>query len=82
MIRAIREDRTPNLLVMQYSADWVVENLLVIPKFFFTESMIELRKPLGPTARRAGWIGCNILLSKIPEDGKIPVVIKRHARSA
>jgi type II restriction enzyme len=30
---------------------------------------------LAQTARRAGWIGCNILLSKIPADAKIPVVV-------
>ena len=33
--------------------------------------MIERRKPLAPTARRAGWVGCNILLEKIPDSGKI-----------
>ncbi len=33
--------------------------------------MIEKRKPLSPTAKRAGWIGCNILLDTIPESGKI-----------
>lgn len=74
MMRAIRGDRTPNLLVMQYSASWSVSNLLLVPKFFFTESAIEKRKPLGLSARRAGWIGCNILLSQIPEAGKILVV--------
>ncbi len=33
--------------------------------------MIEKRKPLSPTARRAGWVGCNILLDTIPNSGKI-----------
>ncbi|GAB4496425.1 MAG: hypothetical protein OHK003_01500 [Anaerolineales bacterium] len=33
--------------------------------------MIEKRKALSPTARRAGWIGCNIDVSNIPEIGKI-----------
>jgi type II restriction enzyme len=33
--------------------------------------MIEKRKPLSSTARRAGWIGCNILLDTIPTSGKI-----------
>ncbi|MGB8324728.1 MAG: DpnI domain-containing protein [Candidatus Acidiferrum sp.] len=27
-----------------------------------------------PTARRAGWIGCNILLDKIPADARIPII--------
>lgn len=74
MIRAIRADRVPNLLVLQYSAAWCVMNLLLIPRTFFSESIIEKRKPLAPHARRAGWIGCNILLGRIATDGKIAMV--------
>lgn len=74
MIRSIRSDRVPNLLVLQYSADWVVRNLLLVPRFFLSESAIEKRKPLGPQARRSGWVGCNILLGQIPIDGRIDVV--------
>ncbi len=74
MIASIRGDRTPNLLLMQYSSTWLVQNLLLIPRVFLTESVIEKRKPLGPSARRAGWVGCNILLGQIPADGKIPVI--------
>nr|WP_253698308.1 DpnI domain-containing protein [Treponema denticola] len=32
------------------------------------------RKPLSNTARRAGWIGCNIDISKIPDAGKIFII--------
>ena len=74
MIRAIRSDRAPHLLLLQYTSDWCISNLLLIPRMFFTESVVEKRKPLSPTARRAGWIGCNILLNAIPEDGKIEMV--------
>lgn len=74
MIRAIRADRTPNLLLLQYSSAWFVQNLLLIPRMFFSESVIEKRKPLAQHARRAGWIGCNILLSEIPSDGKITLI--------
>ena len=35
------------------------------------QEIIEKRKPLAATARRAGWTGCNILLSQIPTSGKI-----------
>jgi type II restriction enzyme len=52
----------------------MVQDLLLVPRMFFTESVIEKRKPLGPNARRAGWIGCNILLGNIPPDGKIPMI--------
>ena len=74
MIRSIRADRIPNLFVLQYSSRWSIDNLLLVPRMFFSESVIEKRKPLGPVARRAGWVGCNILLAQIPPDGKIAVV--------
>jgi len=74
MVRAIRSDRVPNLLILQYSAGWHVNNLLLIPSFFFSETAIEKRAPLSLQARRAGWVGCNILLDRIPEDGKIAMV--------
>lgn len=74
MIRAIRSDNVPELLVLNYSSDWFVRNLLLIPSVFFSETVIEKRAPLSPTARRAGWVGCNILLERIPQDGRIAVV--------
>ena len=74
MLRAIRGDKTPNLLVLQYSSEWIVQNLMLVPRVFFSESVIEKRDPLTPLARRAGWVGCNILLSQIPADGKIALV--------
>ncbi len=74
MLRSIRSDRVPNLLILQYSSAWLVRNLLLIPSPFFAETVIEKRAPLGPNARRAGWVGCNILLDRIPQDGKIAVV--------
>ncbi len=74
MIEAIRTNRVPNLVLLHYTADWCVKNLVVVPRFFFTESVIEARPPLTQSARRAGWIGCNILLREIPPDGRITVV--------
>ncbi len=74
MLRAIRSDRVPNLLVLQYSADWLIKNLLLVPSVFFSETVIEKRPPLSPAAKRAGWVGCNILLNRIPPDGKISIV--------
>jgi type II restriction enzyme len=74
MVRAIRSDTVPNLLILQYSTEWLVRNLLLVPYVFFSESVIEKRAPLGPTAQRAGWVGCNIVLERIPRDGRIAVV--------
>jgi type II restriction enzyme len=60
---------------MKYDrAELVVTDLLVVPKQFFVKEVIEERKPLAPTARRAGWKGCNILLDRIPSSGKIFII--------
>jgi type II restriction enzyme len=65
----------PNLLLMNYNRNSLsVVNLFIVPKHFFVPEIIEQRKPLKSTARRAGWIGSNILLNKVPEIGKIHVV--------
>lgn len=59
---------------MQYSDNLQVVDFIFVPKFFFVPSIIEKRKPLPANARRAGWIGCNILYSEIPEQGKITII--------
>jgi type II restriction enzyme len=75
MKRAIVEDRTPNLYVLHYDlAAWAVRAVILVPHFAFALSAVERRPPLAPTARRAGWVGCNILLNKIPKDARIPIV--------
>lgn len=75
MIRAIQEERTPNLYALHYDkVSWRVENLILIPHFALLQSAIEPRKPLSSTARRAGWVGCFIALKNIPSDAKIHLV--------
>jgi type II restriction enzyme len=75
MKRAILSDRTPNLYVLHYDlTQWAVRTVILIPHFAFALSAIECRPALGPDARRAGWIGCNILLHKIPQDARIPII--------
>ena len=73
MIERITSLRNPHLFVMTYT-NWTVNNLLIIPKFFFVPDIIEKRKPLADTARRPGWTGCNIEIGKIPESGKIFII--------
>jgi type II restriction enzyme len=83
MRRAILTDRTPNLYVLHYDlTQWAVRTVILIPHFAFALSAIECRKPLAATARRAGWIGCNILLNKIPQDARIPIVEAGSPRPA
>jgi type II restriction enzyme len=76
MIERITSNENPDFLFLGYdlSAMQVVD-LMVIPKYFFVPEIIEKRKPLGPNARRAGWVGCNILLEQIPVQRRIPIVM-------
>jgi len=82
MMEAIKNDRTPNFFFMQYElATWSVKNLLLVPHFAFPPSAIIERKPLSPIARRAGWIGCNIALNRIPIEARISLVNERQIAS-
>ncbi|HLD31100.1 MAG TPA: DpnI domain-containing protein [Patescibacteria group bacterium] len=72
MIERLNSTNNPNFFFLNYSLqDYKVKNFVVIPKYFFVPEIIEKRKPLSEKARRAGWIGCNILLQDIPLSGKI-----------
>jgi type II restriction enzyme len=71
----LAESNNPNLLLMNYDLKSLsVVNLFIVPKHFFVREIIQARKPLAATARRAGWIGSNILLNRIPDSGKIHIV--------
>lgn len=72
-IDRVNSKTNPDLFVLQYSG-YEVRNLVVVPKYFFTPSIIEKRKPLSENARRAGWVGCNILYGQIPLQGKIKII--------
>jgi type II restriction enzyme len=74
-INRLRSDTSPNLILLQYNRKRrTVENLKVVPRYFFVPQAIERRAPLSLTARRAGWVGSNILLDRIPASGQIAVI--------
>ena len=75
MIERIMSVNNPNFFFMHYNkSNFQVENLVMVPKYFFSPEVIEKRKPLSGTAMRAGWTGCNILLRRIPNEGRIYIV--------
>lgn len=75
MIERIASNQNPDFFFLNYSkTDWTVKDFIIVPKYFFTPDIIEKRKPLVPTARRAGWVGCNILIEKVPKQGKISII--------
>ena len=75
MIERINSQNNPNFFFLNYEKkNLTVSNFLIIPKHFFVPEIIEKRKPLSDKARRAGWTGCNIDITKIPESGRIFLV--------
>lgn len=74
MIGRITSLDNPSFFFMHYDR-YEVNNLVIVPKCFFTPNIIEKRKPLDVNARRAGWEGCNILMKNIPSTAKIPVIL-------
>ena len=75
MIERITSNDNPDFFFMSYSKQELkVRDFVLIPKHFFVPDIIEIREPLAPTARRAGWIGCNILIDQIPKQGRIDII--------
>jgi len=72
MMSKLNNNEAPNFFLMSYEPLQLgVTNFLVIPKHFFVPQIIEKRQPLSQNARRAGWVGCNILLQNVPLAGRI-----------
>ncbi|WP_291340601.1 DpnI domain-containing protein [Acinetobacter sp. UBA801] len=76
-INAIENKSVPNFLIMEYSIEndcFKSKEVIFVPKVFITEEVIEKRKPLSESARRAGWTGYNLLFEPIPSYGKLHIV--------
>jgi hypothetical protein len=75
MMARIAVLETPTFLLMNYSReDSTVAAVATVHRVFITAESIFKRKPLPPTAKRAGWVGCNILMGAVPPEAKIGVV--------
>ncbi len=75
MLERITSPSCPSLFYLHYRpGDWTVQNLVLIPKYYLDASMIQARKPLAATARRAGWQGCIIRLDRLPPEGKLILI--------
>ena len=71
MVQRLMANNNPNFFFLTYDNSFMINDFMVIPKYFFVPSIIEKRSPLSDDARRRGWVGCNILMDNIPELGKI-----------
>ncbi len=75
MIDRINSDENPHFFFLTYDKiKWQVNNFIIIPKYYFTPEIIIKREPLGINAIRKGWVGCNINITKVPENGRIFLV--------
>lgn len=74
MMSRIESESVPTLMLLERNDKWQIQGLTAIHRLFLTPNVIEKRKPLAPTARRAGWVGCNIRLDLIIPDAQIKVV--------
>lgn len=72
MMTRLDESNSPHFFFMSYDlTQYAVKDFFLVPSHFLRPIAIEARKPLSLKAKRAGWVGCNILLSLVPEIGKI-----------
>lgn len=79
-IEAIHENNAPDYAFMSFDPNaWRVTELFIVPSHFMTPKVIEKRKPLSSDARRAGWVGSNILLDRIPEAGRVSLIENEEA---
>ncbi len=74
-VQMIREGLSPNWVFLQYDRDaFHVENVMIVPKHFMTPEIVERRQPLRERARRAGWVGSNLLIGQLSPDAQLYVV--------
>ena len=72
-LERITSSTNPNLFVLSYDKN-IIENLTLVPKYFFTPDTLKIRNPLSPKAKRPGYTGSYILYGNIPAQGKIRVI--------
>jgi type II restriction enzyme len=76
-IKAIRNGTIPNFAFLHYDKEnFVVRDLVLLPRYFMRPEIIEKRKPLKQEAKRHGWIGSSIIMDRLPFRAKIFVVYK------
>lgn len=81
MISRIFDGTAPTLLLMERSQDWQIVSFSAINSLFLTPDIIDRRQPLSASARRAGWVGCNIRLDRLAPGGEVHIVNNGVART-
>ena len=77
MLDAVLVNRSPNFFLLHYQLpEWMVRNLIVIPRFAISPSVIIKRPPLSATAERKDWIGYILNVGLIPASAKISLIVE------
>jgi len=81
MMRRIRAQEAPALMLMHYSPSWSVQRLVAVHPVFLTQVVVRKRaKPhIRPGTKQEYWM-CDLDLTRIPSDGKIVVVDNAKVR--
>ena len=67
-LNSINNSNNPSLMLLFYDEKaMAVVDFQIIHHSFITKKNIIPRKPLSPTAKRAGWQGCLIDIEKVPD---------------
>lgn len=67
LLDAVREKRCPEFVLLEYDVRFSsVVFALAVPGNGITEARIIKRRELSASARRAGWVGCNIDVEGLP----------------
>ncbi len=74
LISRINAHSAPTLCLLERDSQWSIRSLTAIHSSFLIPWVVEKRPPLNQKARRAGWIGCNLRLDRIPPDGEILLI--------
>lgn len=74
MLTSIRSGHNAHLILLSYTENYEVRNVVAIPRHFLVEEIVVPRKPLGPHCRRAGWQGCNLNVGLLPPEGRVTCV--------
>ena len=82
LVSRLSSDEAPNFLLLRYDLSAArVEDLYAVHRGLLTPLAIQRRPPLPPTARRAGWVGSVIDLTRLPEGAMVPLVQNGASRS-
>ena len=74
LIARINSHSAPTLCLLERDDFWRIQSLTAIHSSFLVPWVVEKRPPLAEGARRAGWVGCNLRLDRIPPDGEIQLI--------